>query len=165
MFVIDLRTLANLALLCLMFAVIPSAVGDETTGVDKKLRLAVIYIEEPPYIYLDENAEYVGMLPNLAKALSRELDLELSFLPTPRKDLEKSVIEGRADMTWLSPSWVINESALVFSDPVLLHREFLYSLSPFNQADGPRGWLQGKTVCIRQDYSYPNLIPYLDKYH
>lgn len=87
-----------------MYTVIPFAVGDETAVVDKTLRLAVIFIEEPPYIYVDENAEYLGMLPNLAKAFSCELALDLRYLPAPRKDLEKSVIEGRADMTWLSPS-------------------------------------------------------------
>ena len=145
-----------------MAAVIKPVWANEMGPLNKKLRLAVIYIQEPPYIYTDDNSGYVGVLPKLAQALSRELELELTYLPTPRKDLEKSVIEGRADMTWLSPNWVGAEDLLLFSDPVLLHREFLYSFSPFNEGDGPRGWLQDKTVCIRQDYAYPNLMPYFD---
>ncbi|WP_366508997.1 transporter substrate-binding domain-containing protein [uncultured Paraglaciecola sp.] len=51
---------------------------------------------------------------------------------------------------------------MLFSDPVLLHREFLYSLSPFNESDEPLDWLRGKTVCIRQDYSYPSLMPFFE---
>ena len=136
--------------------------ANETDPLDKKLRLAVIYIEEPPYIYTGGASEYVGILPRLAQALSRELKLDLIYLPTPRKDLEKSVVEGRADMTWLSPNWVGEEDSLLFSDHVLLHREFLYSFTPFNEGDEPSAWLQDKTVCIRQDYAYPNLIPYFE---
>jgi polar amino acid transport system substrate-binding protein len=145
-----------------MVTVFNPLLANEMDPPNNKLRLAVIYIEEPPYIYQSGTSEYIGILPQLAKALSRELSLELTYLPTPRKDLEKSVIDERADMTWLSPDWVGDEKRLLFSDPVLLHREFLYSLSPFNESDEPLDWLRGKTVCIRQDYSYPSLMPFFE---
>jgi polar amino acid transport system substrate-binding protein len=137
--------------------------ANESDPLNKTLRLAVIYIEEPPYIYLDDGSEYIGILPKLAQALSRELALDLTYLPTPRKGLEQSLINDQADMTWLSPDWVVKGELLLFSDPVLLHREFLYSLSPFKENEKPVDWLKDKTVCIRQDYDYPSLSPFFEK--
>ena len=159
---IHLQRFTTLVILCWIVTVNVPLLANEVDPPNNTLRLAVIYIEEPPYIYQDGTSEYIGILPQLAKALSRELSLELIYFPTPRKGLEKSVIDGRADMTWLSPDWVGDEKRLLFSDPVLLHREFLYSLSSFNESDEPLDWLKGKTVCIRQDYSYPSLMPFIE---
>ncbi len=145
-----------------MAAVINPVWANEMGTLNKKLRLAVIHIQEPPYIYIDDNSDYVGVLPNLSQALSRELALDLVFLPTPRKDLEKSVKEGRADMTWLSPEWVGTQEGLLFSDPIMHHREFLYGFSPFDESDAPLSWLKDKAVCIRQDYHYPKLKPFFE---
>jgi polar amino acid transport system substrate-binding protein len=135
--------------------------ADEVTPTGKTLRLAVIYIEEPPFIYTTPNSEYRGILPSLAVALSRELNLELEYLPIARKGLEQSLIDGKADITWLSPEWVTNKQQLIFSEPVFLHREFLYSLVPFNKSDNPIDWLKDKTICLRQDYQYPSLKRFL----
>ncbi|MEP1445907.1 MAG: transporter substrate-binding domain-containing protein [Paraglaciecola sp.] len=123
----------------------------------KVLRLAVIYVEEPPFVYTKNSSEYLGIVPSLARALSRELGMRLEFLPTARKGLEQSLIEEKADMTWLSPDWVMNKDKLIFSDSVFLHREFLYSKEPFVESSDPLDWLQDKTICIRQDYQYPSL--------
>lgn len=124
---------------------------------DQVLRLAVIYVEEPPFIYTIKDSEYRGIVPSLARALSRELGLRLEFLPTPRKGLEQSLLDGRADMTWLSPDWALNKKQLIFSDLVFLHKEFLYSKEPFIESNDPLDWLKDKTICIREDYQYPSL--------
>lgn len=128
----------------------------------KVLRLAVIYLEEPPFVYTKNDSEYLGIVPSLARALSRELGMRLEFLPTARKGLEQSLIDGKADTTWLSPDWVMNKSKLIFSDSVFLHREFLYSKEPFIESSNPLDWLQNKTICIRQDYQYPTLNRFFD---
>lgn len=124
---------------------------------DKVLRLAMIHIEEPPFIYTSSSSEYLGIVPSLAKALSRELNLRLEYLPIPRKGLEQSLIDEKADMAWLSPDWVLNKEQLIFSDPIFLHREFLYGKEPFDENAEILDWLQDKTICIRQDYQYPSL--------
>ena len=111
---IHLRRITTLVVCFLMVTVFNPLLANEIAPLKKSLRLAVIYIEEPPYIYMDGSSEYVGILPQLAQALSRELALDLTYLPTPRKDLEKSVIDERADMTWLSPDWVGDEKRLLF---------------------------------------------------
>lgn len=138
-------------------AVSSPLLAEVTSQTDKTLRLAVIYVEEPPFIYTSPSSGYKGIVPSLAKALSRELNLALEFLPTPRRGLERSLINGDADITWLSPAWVTNKEQLIFSDPVFLHREFLYSLEPINQSGNPADWLKDKTICLRQDYQYPSL--------
>lgn len=157
-----LRGFAILTVFCWMPVATNSLLAKEIDPLNKTLRLAVIYVEEPPYIYTDDMSEYVGIVPKLAQALSRELELDLTYLPTPRKGLEQSVIDERADMTWLSPDWVVEKESLLFSNPILSHKEFLYSFSPFSDG-GPADWLQDKTVCIRQDYQYPSLMPFFEQ--
>jgi polar amino acid transport system substrate-binding protein len=71
-----------------MAVVTTSLLADEGGQAAKTLRLAVIYIEEPPFVYTTSNSEYRGIIPELAQALSRELNLELEYLPMPRKGLE-----------------------------------------------------------------------------
>mgnify|MGYP003646531734 CR=1 FL=1 len=144
-------------LVLLMGMVIMPILADEITQAGKTLRLAVIYIEEPPFIYTSTTSKYQGIVPSLAMALSRELNLELEYLPIPRKGLEQSLIDGKADIAWLSPEWVTNKEQLIFSVPVFLHREFLYSLKPFSESSNPVDWMRDKTICLRQDYQYPSL--------
>jgi polar amino acid transport system substrate-binding protein len=57
------------------------------THTPKKLRFAIVYVEEPPFIYTSDKPKYTGVVAYLAQALSRELDLELEFAPTSRKGL------------------------------------------------------------------------------
>lgn len=66
-------------------------------------------------------------------------------------------------MTWLSPDWVLGPETLLFSASILVHREYLFSLVPFDESDEPASWLDAKTVCVREDYQYPALTPYFDK--
>lgn len=134
-----------------------SSEGEENVNT---LRLAVIYIEEPPFVYTTNSSEYRGIVPSLALALSRELDLKLEYFPISRRGLEQSLLDEKADIAWLSPDWVKNKDQLIFSEPVFLHREFLYSLEPFVKSDEPQDWLKGKSICIRQDYQYPSLNPF-----
>jgi polar amino acid transport system substrate-binding protein len=140
-----------------LFVVVTPLLANESAQSAKALRLAVIYIEEPPFVYTTTSSEYRGIVPSLAKALSRELGLTLEYLPTPRRGLEQSLIDGKADITWLSADWVTHKEQLIFSDPVFLHREFLYSLEPFSESGAPVELLKDKTICIRQDYQYPTL--------
>ncbi|MGK0268932.1 MAG: polar amino acid transport system substrate-binding protein [Paraglaciecola sp.] len=134
-------------------------------GVDpaQTLRFAVVHVEEPPFIYTRNNSGYEGIVPNLAIALSRELALELEFLPTSRKGLEATIISGQADITWLSPEWISGKDQLIFSDPVLDHKEFLYSLNPLEEEHKPVDWVRGKTICVRQDYQYPSLKAFFNQ--
>ena len=121
------------------------------------LRMAVIYIEEPPYIYSKGESGYQGIYPSLAKKLGLELNLNIEFVPTGRKGLEQSIIEGKADVTWLSPDWVENKEQFVFSAPIFLVREFFYSLDPFVNDANLKDWVNNKSICVRQDYLYPKL--------
>ncbi|MDU0352661.1 transporter substrate-binding domain-containing protein [Paraglaciecola aquimarina] len=153
------------AQLCWAILLANSALAKEPTATDKSLRLAVIHIEVPPYIYTDENQEYKGIYPLVAQALGREMGLQLIYVPTARNGLEELISEGKADLTWLSPNWVKNtqDANFIFSDPILVHREFLFSFVPFDSSKGISDWLDNKSVCVRQDYQYPSLKPFFDK--
>jgi len=130
---------------------------------DKAVRFAVIYTDEPPYAYSNQMSEYNGIVPKLVEALGRELGFEVEYLPTSRKRLEASVISRKADFTWLSQEWVQNSKNLIFSEPVLKRREFLYSLKPFHISDKPEDWVRDKTICVYQNYIYPMLTPFFNK--
>lgn len=130
---------------------------------DRAMRFAVIYTEEPPYAYSNQMSEYKGIIPTVVEALARELSFEVEFFPTSRKGLEATIINGRADFSWLAPEWSENTDKLIFSDPVLNHREFLYSLKPFYSSDKPADWVRDKTICVHQDYTYPILTPFFNQ--
>lgn len=129
----------------------------------KQLRLAVIYNQEPPFFYTDENQQPKGILPSLASALSRELGLELVIVPAPRKGLEKAIVVEQADIALMSIEWVENPQEMIFSESILTHKDYLYSLTPLDNKGGPKGWLKDKTVCIREDYQYPVLHQFFEQ--
>lgn len=148
---------------CCFNLVIGLAHAQNHIGQDRVMRFAVIYTEEAPYAYSNETTKYSGIVPKLATALGRELGAKVEFLPTSRKGLEATVIKGQADFSWLAEEWVEKNKNLVFSAPVLKHREFLYSLKPFYSSDKPVDWIKGKSICVHQDYIYPILTPFFNQ--
>lgn len=149
--------------ICWLLASSGNLWADDGAGTPANLRFAIVYVEEPPFIYIENTDKYKGIVPYLVQALSRELDLELEYIPTSRKGLEATIISGQADVTWLSPEWVNDKEKLIFSNPVFDHKEFLYSLNPLENNDNPVDWVRGKTICVRQDYQYPSLYAFLMK--
>ena len=137
--------------------------ADDGTETPTNLRFAIVYVEEPPFIYTENNDKYKGIVPYLAQALGRELDLELEYIPIYRKGLEATIIGGQADVTLLSPEWVNDKEKLIFSNPVFVHKEFLYSLNPLEDNDNPLDWVRDKTICVRQDYQYPSLYAFFNE--
>jgi polar amino acid transport system substrate-binding protein len=129
----------------------------------RAIRFAIIYTEEPPYVYSNKMSEYNGIIPKVVQALGRELSFDVAFFPTSRKGLEASIIKGQADFTWLAPEWSQNTERLIFSEPVLNYREFLYSLQPFYLSDKPADWVRGKTICVHENYTYPVLTPFFEQ--
>ena len=109
---------------CLYFA-IGKVHAQENLGQDRAMRFAVIYTDEPPYAYSNNVSRYNGIVPKLVRALGRELGSEVEFLPASRKGLEASIIKGRADFSLLAPEWLQNSGSLIFSTPILNHKEFL----------------------------------------
>lgn len=129
----------------------------------KQLRLAVIFNQEPPFFYTDENNLAKGIVPSLANALSRELGLELLIVPAPRKNIEKAIITEQADIALMPIEWANYTDLLIFSESVMTHNDYFYSLSPFDERVGPKEWLKDKTVCVRQDYQYPVLYKFFEQ--
>jgi polar amino acid transport system substrate-binding protein len=154
------------SVICWLLASSGNLWADDGAETPTNLRFAIVYVEEPPFIYTEntENTEkYKGIVPYLAQALSRALDLELEYIPTSRKGLEATIISGQADVTWLSPEWVNDKEKLIFSNPVFDHKEFLYSLNPLEDNDNPVDGLRDKTICVRQDYQYPSLHAFFNE--
>jgi polar amino acid transport system substrate-binding protein len=139
------------------------AQAENDLGQDRAIRFAVIYTEEPPYVYSTEVSKHVGIVPELVEAVGRELAFKVEFFPTSRKGLEAAIMTGQADFSWLAKEWVQNSEDFVFSDPILNHREFLYSLKPFSSSDQPADWVRGKTICVHQNYKYPTLTPFFNQ--
>lgn len=128
----------------------------------KTLDFAVVFVEEPPFIYHNQTDTYRGVIPDIMQALGNELSLTLNYIPTPRKGLEDRIASGRADVAWLSPDWVNDETKMVFSKSLFKHKEYLYSLVEFDKNASVEDWVTGKTICIRQDYRYPVLEPFFE---
>jgi polar amino acid transport system substrate-binding protein len=107
---------------CWLLACSENLWADDGAETPTNLRFAIVYVEKSPFIY---TYKYKGIVPYLAQALSRALDLELEYIPTSRKGLEATIVSGQADVTWLSPEWVNDKEKLIFSNPVFDHKKFL----------------------------------------
>lgn len=133
----------------------------ENVDISQNLRFGITTLNEPPLVYLDQHSKKAGFVIDLVNALGRELEVEIDFIHLSRKGLEQAVLDGYIDFSWLSPSWTKNIDRLIFSEPFLKHRAFLYSLSEFPNTSSPAEWLNGKSVCLRNDYQYPKLTPFI----
>lgn len=124
--------------------------------------VAVIYAEGPPLYSIDPiSGQPVGILTDFLEQLSKAMNLQIVFLPTARKKIEEQLVTNQADAAFLAPQWVLKPAELVFTDTVLIHRQYFYSLAPFTPGQAGPGniedSLRGKAVCIRQDFLYPEL--------
>ncbi|MFT5676649.1 MAG: polar amino acid transport system substrate-binding protein [Paraglaciecola sp.] len=124
----------------------------------------VIYAQEPPLLHSAKNSsEYRGIVPDILSEIGGRLNLDISYLPTSRNKMESALLDGTGDALYLAPEWIKNPSKLIFSEPIMKHEEFLYSLKPFSSEDNAEEWLKDKLICLREDFIYPVIQTFIDK--
>jgi polar amino acid transport system substrate-binding protein len=63
------------SVICWLLASSGNLWADDGAETPTNLRFAIVYVEEPPFIYTENTEKYKGIVPYLAQALSRALDL------------------------------------------------------------------------------------------
>lgn len=129
---------------------------------DEELALAVIYAEGPPFYSFDENTQrssglFIDILQHLAQSLNRDL----RYLPTARNKIEQDVFDHKVDVAFLAPKWLNSPEKLLFSAPVFSYQHAFYGLNAPQEGDKLADTVHGKSVCLRENYRYPELDPWL----
>nr|WP_306522628.1 transporter substrate-binding domain-containing protein [Rheinheimera sp.] len=126
-----------------------------------KLRFVLYYPQVPPYMYLDQHSnKVVGLVPDLLEEHFRHQQVQIEFIVDNRRGAEHRLYSGDVDAMLLAPEWTAQPQQLIFSDMVLPHRDYLFSLRPFAKGSTIQNWLPEKTVCTRQYYIYQALEPF-----
>lgn len=130
----------------------------------EKLKFVLYYPQVPPYMYQEANSQkVVGLVPDLVRDFFSQEQIEVEFILDNRRGAEHRLYSGDVDAMLLAREWAVDPEQLLFSEPVLTHRDFLFALRPFNAKEQPEQWLAGKKVCTRQYYVYEALEPYFRK--
>ncbi|MBU1435892.1 MAG: transporter substrate-binding domain-containing protein [Gammaproteobacteria bacterium] len=130
----------------------------------KKLKFVLYYPQIPPYMYQDAHTQkVVGVIPDLIEDFFKQQQVSVEFILDNRRGAELRLYSGDVDAMLIAREWAVNPAQLIFSEPVLAHRDFLFSLQPFAASDTPAKWLADKKVCTRQYYVYDALEPFFIK--
>lgn len=117
-----------------------------------RFRVAIYYPQVPPYMYADGDNLPRGVVPELLNAFFSQQPYQLEYVFENRQRAELGVYSGKYDATILAPKWTDNPSALLFSAPIVEHRDFLYAVAPLPAQILSN--LAGKTICLRRYYKY-----------
>tara|TARA_R110000744_G_scaffold142653_1_gene254338 strand:+ start:168 stop:941 length:774 start_codon:yes stop_codon:yes gene_type:complete len=128
------------------------------------LVVAVIFAEGLPFYGFDEKTQQTsGLFNDILLKLAQSLQMDLQFAPTARNKIEQDIISAKADVGFLAPKWLNAPESMVFSDPVLTYQHAFYGLVAPQKNVSLGSQVKGKTVCLRENYSYPELEDWLEK--
>ncbi len=129
---------------------------------DEELVLALIYAEGPPFYSFDENTQLSsGLLINIMQRLAQSLNRDLRYLPTARNKIEHDIFNHKADVAFLAPQWLDSPEKLLFSDPVYSYQHAFYGLFAPKEGQELADAVKGRSVCLRENYRYLELEPWL----
>lgn len=130
----------------------------------EKLKFVLYYPQVPPYMYQEGNGQkVVGLVPDLIRDFFSPEHIQVEFILDNRRGAEHRLYSGDVDAMLMAREWAVYPDQLLFSEPVIAHRDFLFSMQPFNAKHKPEQWLAGKKVCTRQYYVYDALEPHFRK--
>lgn len=127
----------------------------------EKLKFVLYYPQVPPYMYQEANSQkVVGLVPDLLRDFFNQEQIQVEFILDNRRGAEHRLYSGDVDAMLMAREWAVYPEQLLFSDPVIAHRDYLFSLQPFNVKHNAKQWLTDKKVCTRQYYVYEALEPH-----
>ncbi|HEX5793045.1 MAG TPA: transporter substrate-binding domain-containing protein [Rheinheimera sp.] len=115
-------------------------------------KVAIYYPQVPPYMYSANDNVPLGVVPELLNDFFNQQPYQLQYVYENRQRAELGVYAGKYDATVLAEKWTEDPQALLFSQPIVEHRDYLYSLQPM--PDQPLSELSGRSICLRRYYKY-----------
>ena len=113
--------------------------------------VAIYYPQVPPYMYAAEDNVPTGVIPELLNAFFANQPYTLKYVYENRYRAELGLYQGKYDASVLASKWTMQPEDLLFSQPIVAHQDYLYSLKPLSNT--PES-LSGKTICLRRHYIY-----------
>lgn len=130
----------------------------------EKLKFVLYYPQVPPYMYQEANSQkVVGLVPDLLRDFFNNEQIQVEFILDNRRGAEHRLYSGDVDAMLMAREWAMQPEKLTFSEPILVHRDYLFSMRPFDTSSKPEQWLHNKKVCTRQYYVYDVLEPHFQK--
>lgn len=124
-------------------------------------KFVLYYPQVPPYMYQhNQQQEVAGLIPALINEFFQQQNIKLSYVIDNRKGAEHRLYSGDVDAMLLAPNWAEHPEALLFSDAVIMHRDFLFATKPFTAKSTAKDWLAEASICTRQYYVYEALAPF-----
>ena len=120
-------------------------------------------VSEPgsaPYIYT-KNGQYVGIIPEILQGLIDSENIKIKYLSNSRSRSEEYLYQGKADMMFLSESWLKSPDKVIATISIFPHRTFLYKTNKFGENFSLMNLNDEKNLCTIKDYNYPAIGPYL----
>lgn len=126
-----------------------------------QLKFVLYYPQVPPYMYTNLDSEQVdGVVPQLLAEFFTQQHISIKYVIDNRKGAEFRLYQGDVDAMLMAASWAQYPDKLIFSAPLLEHRDYLYSLQPFKDSIPIEKQLNNASICTRQYYVYEALEPY-----
>ncbi|QHJ11758.1 hypothetical protein FX988_01994 [Paraglaciecola mesophila] len=148
-------------LVFLFFCVLVSQHG-YTQSHSRELVVAVVYSESLPfYSYDAQTQSEQGLYTDILRYIGKSLNLEVRYLPTARNKIDQDILEHKADAGFIAKKWLASPNSFVLSGTVFSYNHAFYGLEqPVSNTDVLAN-VKGKSVCLRENYRYPELTKWL----
>jgi ABC-type amino acid transport substrate-binding protein len=145
----------------LSFLFISSLVVADNTP---KLRISYGDHNAPPYAIEKGETLYGGIIKDIATEISAELDINVIFIKTPRKRIERYLENDTIHLVLISnPSWLSNSADLKWSESLFVEKDVIVI-----KADNDKKYqnvqdLKGMIIGTIRGFKYPTLQPFFDE--
>ncbi|WP_163832940.1 substrate-binding periplasmic protein [Spartinivicinus ruber] len=118
--------------------------------------------EYPPYMFFGENGQPQGIMYDVLHVLATKQEVKIIPVKMSKQRVRVSLDSRKLDATPRAIEWEANPEHYVFTDPIVLQRDVLFSLQEqpveFNYLEE----LKNQTIILRKNYIYPTLENFIN---
>lgn len=127
-----------------------------------ELSLAINSPGTPPHLYFDATENrYVGVIADILATAEKDEAINVTFVDSHRSRSETFVAQGQLDMFYSSLEWLDEPERFIATDPIFLHKSYLFSHKPFEKGFGTNANTFAR-ICTRRGFHYPGLQPWFE---
>ncbi|SFR41854.1 amino acid ABC transporter substrate-binding protein, PAAT family [Marinobacter daqiaonensis] len=141
---------------------VSSSEDDEARPLDGKqhlLRLNVSTNGYPPYLIIEEDGSYGGIVYDVVSRIADRTGYTVEPHEVPRKRVDDLLLRGLIDATPRAREWTEEPGRFLFTDPIVPIREVFFSRADSDFRFGELDRLGGITLVTPLGYHYPQLEP------
>ncbi|AQS36890.1 periplasmic component of amino acid ABC-type transporter/signal transduction system [Shewanella psychrophila] len=153
---------AALSICCLSIFLLKAAIAEEVS----KPTLIVTYGSHnaEPYAITESNQLVAGIIKDISDEIADELDINVTYIETPRKRVERYLTSGEVHFTPISnPKWLTPNEAYRWSQPLFIEQDRLWVLKTSPKVIEEVEELFGKVVGTIRNFIYPTLTQYFEQ--